>query len=95
MLYYPWFTKSSLSFTDYRNEIQYGNISEPSLKKASIWFDTMTIYIDLLLEIQSNLAEEILRKLDDRTNSVTAGKTEEEETFLTFVPYYSTGTCFG
>ena len=63
---------------DFRHEIQYGNISEPSLKKASIWFDTMTIYIDLLLVIQDELATEILRKLDERTNSVTTGNDRQQ-----------------
>ena len=60
--------------TEYRHQIQYGNISAPSLRKASIWFDTMTVYIDLLLKIQDELATEILMKLDERTNSVTAGE---------------------
>ena len=34
----------------------------------------MTIYIDLLLEIQNELAIKIQRRLDERTTSVTTGK---------------------
>ena len=40
----------------YRYHIQNRNISHPSLKQATMWFDNMTIYIDQLLDIQQTIA---------------------------------------
>ena len=46
----------------------------PSLPVASHWFDSMTLYLDQLLEIQQDVAVTILDKLDSRTSTITTGK---------------------
>ena len=56
----------------YREVIQHKNISHVSEKEATRYYDNMTMYIDILLEIQRSLAKEILEKLDESSQDVTA-----------------------
>ena len=55
----------------YRDVIQHKNISYVSEREATRYYDNMTMYIDILLEIQRSLAKEILEKLDESSREVT------------------------
>ena len=59
--------------SDYRLKIMFRETNAPSLRRASLWFDTMTVYLDQLLEIQQEVAARILEKMDARTSSITTG----------------------
>lgn len=52
----------------YRQQIQFRNISEPSLRQATLWFDSMSLYIDILLEIQNSVSNWIFRELQENQN---------------------------
>ena len=39
-----------------------------------MYFDNMTVYIDLVFLVQSDLALEIVDAIDQRTSNVTIGK---------------------
>nr|XP_002741362.1 PREDICTED: uncharacterized protein LOC100367642 [Saccoglossus kowalevskii] len=42
---------------------------QPNFEDAALWFDSMTVYIDILADVQTNMADEILIKLDDELKS--------------------------
>lgn len=46
------------TITEMRSIISYNNATrEPSWQEGQWWFDNMTIYIDILRDIQKNMAE--------------------------------------
>lgn len=59
----------------FRETIQKRQLSKPSLRAATWYFDNMTIYIDLLFLVQSDLAKGIIETLDARAADVTTGVT--------------------
>ncbi|XP_070532968.1 uncharacterized protein [Ptychodera flava] len=44
---------------------------EPNFDDAALWFDSMTVYIDILADVQKNLADEILIKLENELENDT------------------------
>lgn len=54
----------------YRDQIQFQNISAPSLNDAAAWFDFMSTYLDILFQFQTELAEDILQILNVRSERV-------------------------
>ena len=72
-----WILNGKENLTDtielFRSMIQNRYISKPSLKMATWYYDNMTLYVDLILVVQNNLAYAIIKMLDDRTNLVSTG----------------------
>ena len=59
-----------------RREIQENDspeIREPNFAAATLWFEKMTVYIDILENLQKNMAEKILERLGaDMENDTNA-----------------------
>ena len=47
-------------------------ITKTSLKEASLYFDNMTLYVELLFNIQKDLANDIFQKLGEKISSATS-----------------------
>ncbi|XP_072046461.1 uncharacterized protein [Amphiura filiformis] len=50
------------------NNVEYGTL-EPSFNDATIWFDSMTSYVNILENVQKKMAEEILARLENDLQS--------------------------
>ncbi|XP_064642762.1 uncharacterized protein LOC135497034 [Lineus longissimus] len=57
----------STHINDMRQEISRNNLTgrTPSWEMSTWWFDNMTIYIDIMFEVQKNLANKIIAQLDE------------------------------
>ena len=53
--------------------VQRFEISAPSLRNATLYFDNMTLYIDLVFLAVKDLADEIVAALDERAENVSLG----------------------
>ncbi|XP_011665380.2 uncharacterized protein LOC115918082 [Strongylocentrotus purpuratus] len=61
------------TITEMRSIISYNNATrEPSWQEGQWWFDNMTIYIDILRDIQKNMAEVILNELNSAVTTDNA-----------------------
>lgn len=54
----------------YRDQIQFQNITAPSIYDAAAWFDFMSTYLDVLFNFQTKLAEDIKKMLNERAERV-------------------------
>nr|XP_054770950.1 uncharacterized protein LOC129278842 [Lytechinus pictus] len=60
------FANFTLTILDMRKEILENSVesTQPNFESATLWFDSMTVYIDILEKVQKNMADEILTRLE-------------------------------